>query len=263
MKPNTFSIIQKLCAQCGVTLIEAMVAMLVFSVGALGLAAMQLSAISSSDDNQQRTLAIWKAQEFADRIRSNPGSEAAYIAAINNSAITDLGVDSPAAAGVVSCGVNQYAVPAKRCSDYVANGSTAVTAGSLTCTDAETVSFDLWDVFCEPNTGLATQTTAATTVDGSAGLVQLEVILRQLAEDNDGDGVDDGTGDLELFFEWVSRAAASNEGVTNTVAGTGAAGTAKTVKTPLCSLTDQTATGGADNRVDVDTRLDTYCLKFR
>jgi len=81
-------------SQRGVTLIEAMISLLIFSVGALGLAAMQLTAITASGDSQQRTMAIWKAQELADRIRSNPNLRQLYVAAIGNQ--TPDGVASPA-----------------------------------------------------------------------------------------------------------------------------------------------------------------------
>ena len=57
--------------QRGVTLIESVIALLVFSLGALGLTAMQLTSLGASGSSQQRSVVLWKAQEFIDRIKSN------------------------------------------------------------------------------------------------------------------------------------------------------------------------------------------------
>ncbi|MFT5571901.1 MAG: type IV pilus assembly protein PilV [Cryomorphaceae bacterium] len=221
--------------QSGVTLIEAMISILVFSVGALGLAAMQLTAITVSGDSQQRSLAIWKAQELADRIKSNPALVADYVTKISNSTLSTLGSDT--AGGRVICEVTTgFVEPETRCADYV-DGSGNVQAGAACNNTDDRVSYDVWEVFCDPNSGAATSGDAS--ADGSIGLTDLEVVLRQ------NDLLADGNDDVELYLEWLSRDADANENIT----GTGV----RNIKTDLCGRTD----------VDIDSRLDVYCLRFR
>jgi type IV pilus assembly protein PilV len=54
--------------QQGVTLIEVMIALLVLSIGLLGVAAMQLKALQSSSHSYQRTLATLAAQDAVERL---------------------------------------------------------------------------------------------------------------------------------------------------------------------------------------------------
>lgn len=63
--------------QSGFTLMEAMVALLIFSVGLLGLAGMQMSGLQNNHNSLRRTQAIQLAYDMADQLRStaaNPGS---------------------------------------------------------------------------------------------------------------------------------------------------------------------------------------------
>lgn len=226
---STMKKFKKLQHQSGVSMVEALVSMLIFTVGALGLAALQLSSASVSADNEQRSLAVWKTQELIARIKSNPGLEADYVTAIdNNDPATGLGVDD--ATGVYSC---PAVVPAN-CS-----------LASATCTNAEIVAHDMWEVLCDENTGVVNAGAITnevgefdTRVYGSSGFNQLEVILRRLPEDIDATDVD---GDLELLFEWVSQEAERSEGV------------ADNISTNLC---------GIDYR-NFDPKLDAYCVRFR
>ena len=55
----------------GFTLVEAMVALLVLSIGLLGVAAMQLSSLQANNGAFQRTQATFLAQDIADRMRAN------------------------------------------------------------------------------------------------------------------------------------------------------------------------------------------------
>lgn len=218
-------------SQLGVTLIEAMVSLLIFSVGALGLAAMQLTAVSASGDNQQRSIAIWKAQELADRIRSNPNLSQAYVTRIGNQTLGTLGVDS--AANVVNCGAGVYTQPATFCADTLGQDA-------ADCNDAQKVAYDIWEVFCEANTGLAVVGGGGANAvsNGSVGLTNVEVVLRQNTQLVDGDN------DMLLFFEWVSRQADSNDDLANV---------AQLINTDLCGL----------ENVPVSSNLDVYCLRFQ
>ena len=74
--------------QLGFTLIETMVALLVISVGMIGVAALHGQALSSSGIALRRSVAIGLASDIADRIRVNRGATLAYegAAADNNCA---------------------------------------------------------------------------------------------------------------------------------------------------------------------------------
>lgn len=67
--------------QAGVSLIEVLVAVIVFSIGLLGLAALQMNALRFNEAASVRGHAIFLASEMADRIRARPeGSDLADFA---------------------------------------------------------------------------------------------------------------------------------------------------------------------------------------
>lgn len=64
--------------QRGVTLIESMIALLVISVGLLGIAALQLTSMQQNNSALQNSKAVWIAYNMADRIRANQSEFANY-----------------------------------------------------------------------------------------------------------------------------------------------------------------------------------------
>lgn len=64
-----------LSKQRGVTIIEVLVAMLILAVGLLGMASLQVRAVSDTSNSSFRSIAIFYANDMADRIRSNPVGE--------------------------------------------------------------------------------------------------------------------------------------------------------------------------------------------
>jgi type IV pilus assembly protein PilV len=83
----------------GFTLIETMVALLVLSVGMLGIAALHGQALSASGIAINRSLAVGLAGNMADRIRANRSAGAAYAGGASDNACddTETGIDcSPA-----------------------------------------------------------------------------------------------------------------------------------------------------------------------
>ena len=82
----------------GFTLIEAMVALLVISVGMIGVAALHAQTLAMSGTALRRTTAISLAGDIADRIRVNRGAEAAYAGAA-----ADNNCDDPTGGGGVDC----------------------------------------------------------------------------------------------------------------------------------------------------------------
>jgi type IV pilus assembly protein PilV len=57
--------------QQGVSLIESMIALLVISVGLLGIAALQITAMSQNSSALNHSQAVWIAYNISDRIRAN------------------------------------------------------------------------------------------------------------------------------------------------------------------------------------------------
>jgi len=58
--------------QSGFTLVEVMVALVVLSVGMLGIAALYIEGLRSGQTSIARTMAVALAADMADRIRANP-----------------------------------------------------------------------------------------------------------------------------------------------------------------------------------------------
>lgn len=56
----------------GFTLIEVLVSILVFSMGLLGLAGMQATALRNGNDALMRSIALAQIYDMADRMRANP-----------------------------------------------------------------------------------------------------------------------------------------------------------------------------------------------
>lgn len=57
--------------QQGVTLVEAMIALLVISIGLLGIASLQLTAMTQNASSLNHSQAVWYANNMSDRIRAN------------------------------------------------------------------------------------------------------------------------------------------------------------------------------------------------
>lgn len=64
--------------QQGVTLVEAMIALLVISIGLLGIASLQLTAMNQNASSLNHSQAVWYAYNMSDRIRANIDAFAAY-----------------------------------------------------------------------------------------------------------------------------------------------------------------------------------------
>lgn len=80
----------------GFTLVEVLVALVVLSVGMLGIAGLYLEGLRAGRTALYRTNAINLAADMADRIRANAGAGAAY-------AGTGPGVDGGCVNGPVDC----------------------------------------------------------------------------------------------------------------------------------------------------------------
>lgn len=75
MMDNTYMVhgnIHRRHRQTGFTLLEVLIALLVLSIGLLGLAALQTTGLRSNQMASMRTLATQFAYDITDRMRSNP-----------------------------------------------------------------------------------------------------------------------------------------------------------------------------------------------
>lgn len=60
--------------QRGFTLVEVLVTLVIFAIGMLGVAGLQITALTGMDAAQYRSVATLKANEMAERVRANPGT---------------------------------------------------------------------------------------------------------------------------------------------------------------------------------------------
>jgi type IV pilus assembly protein PilV len=75
----------------GFTLVEALIALLVLSIGMLGIAVLFVESLQAGRSAQLRTMAVSVAADLADRIRANRNPANAYAdAGIGARAIADL-----------------------------------------------------------------------------------------------------------------------------------------------------------------------------
>jgi type IV pilus assembly protein PilV len=57
--------------QTGFTLLEVMVALVIISIGLLGIIGMQMTSLKNSNSSAYRSIAVWQLQDMAEKIRSN------------------------------------------------------------------------------------------------------------------------------------------------------------------------------------------------
>lgn len=65
---------RQLSKQRGVTLLETMIAVMVLSIGLLGVAGLQTTNLKNSQSAHQRTMAVMLTTSMAERIRANPAT---------------------------------------------------------------------------------------------------------------------------------------------------------------------------------------------
>ncbi|KRW62834.1 pilus assembly protein PilV [Pseudomonas sp. TTU2014-080ASC] len=167
----------------GASLIEVMVALLIFTVGLLGLAAMQLTSLQSVADSGQRSQSVWLLQDFVERMRANPaGTPAQYAAAANCAAL-----------------------PNPMCADYF-NPNTNTKVNGSQCSATQMAAFDVWEARCS-YTGVANfnpndarfNSRDYITVPAQGALIDTTVV----------------GGDLVLSINWANRSATTTTDINN------------------------------------------------
>lgn len=135
-------------AQRGVSLIEVMVAILVFSLGMLGLALLQLKGAQYTRESGSRTAAIGLARSLAESMRANPegalpkAGDSAYLydgtKAYSDADCASTDVSTPAAIAKrdLACWTQaiKAAIPAPTNGGAVATVTKNSTLGTLTIT---------------------------------------------------------------------------------------------------------------------------------
>jgi len=97
--------------QTGFTLLEVLVAMVVLSVGLLGLAGLMASSMRNSSGAYHRTQAVWLSYDIADRMRANRQLVPVTNALANNYAFNNLATGAIPASGapIAQTDLNQWA----------------------------------------------------------------------------------------------------------------------------------------------------------
>lgn len=122
----------------GVSLIEVLIALLVFSIGLQGIASLQYQSVKENFDSTQRTHGVWVAQELISRIQANPDGWSSYV--------TDPNTDPNAAPDPASNTWSEEdcdTPPNPFCADGDPGDGLADD-----CTAAQMAAFDLWDAVC-------------------------------------------------------------------------------------------------------------------
>lgn len=93
----------------GVGLVEVLVALVVISIGMLGLAAMYVTSMQAKTTSLSRMKAVNLAYDIADRIRANSTAGAAYVlAATDATTATDCATVNCTAAQMAASDLNQW-----------------------------------------------------------------------------------------------------------------------------------------------------------
>ena len=162
--------------QTGSTLIEVLIALLVFTVGLQGIASMQYQSVKDNFDSTQRSHGVWSAQELINRIRANSaGREAGNYSFPKND-------PCPGAAPVPYCAKTN-------------------TSAAAACDEAQIADFDIWESICPtPN-----QSINQAHRDNKSQLFNPNLTI-SCVDIDDTDGLDCSEGSsFTLTLEWQSK----------------------------------------------------------
>lgn len=142
--------------QDGFTLLEVLIALVVLSIGLLGVSKIQALGLRASTDSNLRTEATFMANDMIERMRANrPSADSGYYAGIGY--------------GAIDC----TKPPAKICS--------AGTAGAANdCTTTEMADEDAHDWYCQVTASLPN---AAVAVSQAAGVYSVQISWNGLDEE--------------------------------------------------------------------------------
>lgn len=117
--------------QAGFNLIEVMLAFLILSVGLLGVAGMQTTAMKASHTAMLKTIAINKVQDMVERMRSNRGVALTAYNLAKGGTGTDRNCDDRGSPAAVSCS------PAELAENDIFVWKNSLTNGALPALDTD------------------------------------------------------------------------------------------------------------------------------
>ncbi len=128
--------------QRGVSLLEVLVALLVMSIGLIGLAALQAKSMTANRDGLYRIRAVHLADQIVESMRANPAGAAGYTGAAQSFGCSQAGTTA-----AVDCTPAQVAADdlwtwhncISRAATGLPNGSGTVTANTATTPTTYTV----------------------------------------------------------------------------------------------------------------------------
>lgn len=171
--------------QNGITLVEVLVTLLIFTVGLLGLAGLQLKALQGASDSIQRSQATWIINDLADRIYAN-----------ENATVADYTGAAPTCA----------TLPVPACADMY-NAATNLRVNGASCTATQMAAFDRWEASCkyrETTAYRAVASASETRTSGADFLVAHQIGLQAL--DTNADAINDS---LALSLSWQGKGGAT------------------------------------------------------
>jgi type IV pilus assembly protein PilV len=112
----------------GITMIEALVALVVISVGMLGVAGLYLASLQAGRSANLRVQAVNLASEMADRIRANRNAKGAYVLAAGTlpSAVTCSGTTDCTPASLAQSDQNIWVTAIRAALPGVPNANGAI-----------------------------------------------------------------------------------------------------------------------------------------
>lgn len=169
----------------GMTLIEVLIAIVIFAIGLLGIAALQVAGLRYTKGSQTRAVAVLQAENMIDRMRANP------------TGVADDDYDSPIDAQTVDC-------------------------DDATCTPAELAAFDWARWLSETRQALGVK--RLDDDDNTDANVNAWICIDSTPDDGTtGAWACDGVGDMyALKVEWQERAVERGD-VQDTYSTSGAA----------------------------------------
>jgi type IV pilus assembly protein PilV len=142
----------------GFTLLEVLIALLIFSLGLMGLAGLLTTSVKTNHSAYLRTQAIFLAQSMADRMRANPLG--VWNSAYNLNTVQTTAGTAPAAVSVAA---------ASAC-------SSGCTYAQIAARDLQTFQNQLFQFL--PNAGVAINCTAVASPPAAADLLKLPPYAR-------------------------------------------------------------------------------------
>lgn len=152
--------------QHGFTLLEVMVALVIFSIGMLGLAGLQAVSLQNNQSAYNRTLATMLAYDLADRVRNNASINYASVTATNNNCT----------AATANCSPSQMAADDMNQWKTALSKSDLLTAAGFINADATTGGYTILIGWDQNKTGNAAPSSASNCTAFTSTTVKFECI---------------------------------------------------------------------------------------